>query len=66
MIQKFREVGIPTAVHYTVPLNQQPALKTELFDLFFAEKLSHLVMSIPMYPYLTEKQQYHIVKALQI
>ncbi|MDX2506975.1 MAG: DegT/DnrJ/EryC1/StrS family aminotransferase [Gammaproteobacteria bacterium] len=66
IIQKLKNANIPTAVHYPVPLNQQPALETQEFDLSIAENLSHQVMSLPMHPYLTEKQQNHIVKALQI
>ena len=65
IIQKLIDAGIPTAVHYPVPLNQQPALKTEVFDLPIAEDLSHQVMSLPMYPYLTKQQQIQIIELLQ-
>lgn len=46
--------GVPTAVHYPVPLNKQPALQTNEFDLSVAETLSNKVMSLPMHPYLND------------
>ena len=46
--------GIPTAVHYPVPLHKQPALQTGEFDLTVAEALSDKVISLPMHPYLTD------------
>ncbi len=63
--QKLKEINIPTAVHYPVPLNKQPALLTNDFDLSIADTLSNKVMSLPMHPYLTDKEQDFIVQALQ-
>ena len=64
-VQKvLKQAGIPTAVHYPVPLNKQPALETNSFELEVAEKLSEKVMSLPMHPYLSEKDQRFIVQAL--
>jgi UDP-2-acetamido-2-deoxy-ribo-hexuluronate aminotransferase len=56
--QKLKEQGIPTAVHYPIPLNKQPAfahLKTS--ECSVAEKVAQRVMSLPMHPYLTEEEQ---------
>jgi len=66
LIQKLKNINIPTAVHYPVPLNHQPALKTSVFNLSIAEQLSEQVMSLPMHPYLTEKHQHFILEVLQI
>jgi UDP-2-acetamido-2-deoxy-ribo-hexuluronate aminotransferase len=62
--EKLTKVGIPTAVHYPVPLHQQPALKTNEFELPISESLSKKVMSLPMHPYLSKKEQMQIVGVL--
>jgi UDP-2-acetamido-2-deoxy-ribo-hexuluronate aminotransferase len=58
--------GVPTAVHYPVPINRQPfyqaycpADSTPLADAMAAR-----VMSLPMSPDLSEAQQDHVVAAL--
>jgi len=56
--------SIPTAVHYPVPLNKQPALSTNEFDLKVSEELSAKVMSLPMHPYLEKEDQASLVKIL--
>ncbi len=63
-IQQLKSNNIPSAVHYPVPLNQQPALETSLFDFPVADKLSKKVMSLPMHPYLSESEQKKIVSGL--
>ncbi|MCP3675029.1 MAG: DegT/DnrJ/EryC1/StrS family aminotransferase [Gammaproteobacteria bacterium] len=62
--KKLNDAEIPTAVHYPVPLNKQPALQTSEFDLSVAEDLSNKVMSLPMHPYLTETEQKTIINVL--
>lgn len=64
MLKKLQAAEIPTAVHYPVPLNKQPAVQTNQTDLAVAEYLSERVFSIPMHPYLSEKDQDRIVSAL--
>ena len=46
------DAGIPTAVHYPVPLNEQPAYKHLYFSDFtpVANRAAKLVMSLPMGP----------------
>lgn len=60
------EAGIPTAVHYPIPLNEQPAYEhlccpdcTPISNI-----VSKQVMSLPMSPDLSEKDQNTIVEAL--
>jgi len=65
VIVRFKEAGIPTAVHYPVPLNKQPALQTSEFDLLVAEELSDKVMSLPMHPYLSEADQNRVIETLR-
>ena len=58
------EAGIPTAVHYPMPLNRQPALRTE--DRFpNSERAASRVMSLPMHPYLTEEQLERVVQMVE-
>jgi len=56
---------IPTAVHYPVPLNRQPALSIGALDLPVAEELSGKVVSLPMQPYLGETDQDRIVDIMR-
>lgn len=60
------EAGIPTAVHYPVPLNQQPAYKPTCCGLTMpvSDEIAKRVMSLPMSPRLSEADQRRIVKAL--
>ena len=60
--------GIPTAVHYPVPLHLQPVFSnlgqgTGAFPV--AEAAAARVISLPMHPYLTEDQQVKVVQALK-
>ena len=64
VIARFKAADIPTAVHYPVPLNKQPALQTSAFDLSVAEALSDKVMSLPMHPYLSEADQNRVIEIL--
>ena len=64
---KLKEQDIPTAVHYPIPLNEQPAYR----DLCcpdctpVASALSKTVMSLPMGPDLSEEKQDEICHALR-
>ncbi|HDZ38107.1 MAG TPA: DegT/DnrJ/EryC1/StrS family aminotransferase [Marinobacter sp.] len=61
---KLKDVGIPTAVHYPIPLNKQPAVLDERATLPVGDSMAQAVMSIPMHPYLTEDEQRKISAAL--
>ncbi len=65
--QKLKEAGVPTAVHYPIPLHLQPAFASlgqgeGCFPI--SEALSKKVMSLPMGPYLSESDQLKVVEAL--
>ncbi len=66
---QLKEQSIPTAVHYPIPLNKQPAFARRGNPLWLpltaAEKVAERVMSLPMHPYLTEIEQTHICKTIQ-
>ena len=59
--KQLREKGIPTAVHYPMPLNQQPAVSDNQCHLPVGDHVAGRVVSLPMYPYLKESEQKYIV-----
>ena len=60
---KLKEQGIPTAVHYPIPLNKQPAVANENVSLPVGDAIAERVMSLPMHPYLIVEAQEQIVAA---
>jgi UDP-2-acetamido-2-deoxy-ribo-hexuluronate aminotransferase len=60
------EAGVPTAVHYPIPLNKQPAVADASVQLPVGDEISRVVLSLPMYPALTEIDQEFIVTTLQV
>ena len=58
-----KQVGIPTAVYYPMPLNKQPAV-ADASPLPEGDKAAQFVMSLPMNPYLIEGDQVKIVNAV--
>jgi len=63
---KLKAQGIPTAVHYPVPLNAQPAYQHLCCPgcTPVASRIAEQVMSLPMHPDLSEADQHRIVNAL--
>ncbi|MPS32400.1 MULTISPECIES: DegT/DnrJ/EryC1/StrS aminotransferase family protein [unclassified Salinivibrio] len=61
---KLKEAGIPTAVHYPIPLNKQPAVADHHVQLPAGDKVAEQVISLPMHPYLREIEQTLISRAL--
>jgi UDP-2-acetamido-2-deoxy-ribo-hexuluronate aminotransferase len=63
---KLNAQGIPTAVHYPVPLNEQPAYAHLCCPdcTPVAHQIAREVMSLAMHPDLTEADQHRIVAAL--
>jgi UDP-2-acetamido-2-deoxy-ribo-hexuluronate aminotransferase len=56
---KLNAAGIPTAVHYPIPLNLQPVfayLDQGPGSFPLAEAAAKSVMSLPMHPYLTDEE----------
>lgn len=60
-----KETGVPTAVHYPIPLSKQkayahyPSVPTPV-----SEKLAKIVVSLPMHPYLDQATQDRIIRAV--
>ena len=63
--EQLKVQGIPTAVHYPIPLNRQPAVANAGTVLPVGDAVAEKVMSLPMHPYLDDIQQVFIVNAIQ-
>jgi len=58
------EAGIPTAVHYPLPLHRQPATADDSISLPASEAAALEVLSLPMHPYLDAATQEAICNAI--
>jgi dTDP-3-amino-3,4,6-trideoxy-alpha-D-glucose transaminase len=60
------EVGVDTLVHYPVPIHGHPPyreLRRDLEELAAAERLAAEVVSLPLYPELTDAEVEHVARA---
>lgn len=62
---QLKAAGIPTAVHYPIPLNKQPAVADNSIKLSVGDAIAEKVISLPMHPYLTESTQDKIIQVLK-
>ena len=65
--QHLQKAGIPTAVHYPVPLTKQPLLQNmecAQVSLPHTELAAAQVVSLPMHPYLTEMEIQRVSRAV--
>jgi len=60
-----KDKGVPTAVHYPLPLNRQPSVGDDAVTLQHGDKAANEVMSLPMHPYLSAEQRDGIASALR-
>mgnify|MGYP001121062171 CR=1 FL=1 len=65
VIEELQAKGIPTAVHYPIPLNKQPAVASNDF-LPVGDRIAQEVLSLPMHPYMTEEDQLKVVNVIQL
>lgn len=63
--KKLSEAGVPTAVHYPIPLNKQPAVADDLAHLPVGDEIAAHVVSLPMSPGLLETDQMRIAELLR-
>ena len=60
--------GISCQIHYPIPLHLQPAYKHlnhKEGDFPVTEKVAKEILSIPLYPELTEEQQNYIISKIK-
>ncbi|MDD5373060.1 MAG: DegT/DnrJ/EryC1/StrS family aminotransferase [Sulfurimonas sp.] len=68
MVAKLSALGVPTAVHYPLPLHLQEAfayLGYKEGDFPISELVSKEIMSLPMSAYLSEAEQDFVVQAIK-
>jgi dTDP-4-amino-4,6-dideoxygalactose transaminase len=66
--RKLAESGIPTGMHYTPPLHLQPVYEHMGYGrgaLPITEKAGEELLTLPMYPELTEQQVKEVADALE-
>lgn len=64
--QNLKALGIPTSIHYPIPMSRQLAsqkMTHRTFENPVSLALSKSVLSIPLHPYLTKNDQEQITKA---
>jgi dTDP-4-amino-4,6-dideoxygalactose transaminase len=60
--------GIASGIHYPIPIHRQPALQRTVFSssgLSATEALSPRILSLPMYPEMTDAQIQYVASSLQ-
>lgn len=62
--EKLRSENIPTAVHYPIPLNKQPAVADRQAILPVGDEVAGQVMSLPMHPYMDSDMVKRVVQSL--
>lgn len=67
LIKHLNANGVPTAVHYPIPLHKQPIFTQHYKgqDLSISEKIASKVVSLPMHPYLDHDTQDKIVDVVK-
>jgi UDP-2-acetamido-2-deoxy-ribo-hexuluronate aminotransferase len=63
---QLKQAGIPTAVHYPIPLNKQPAVADATVQLPVGDAVAQRVMSLPMHPYLDTPQIKHVTSCVLV
>jgi UDP-2-acetamido-2-deoxy-ribo-hexuluronate aminotransferase len=64
ILDALKQAGIPTAIHYPLPLNKQPAVRDDRCQLPEGDVAANEVLSLPMHPYLTLESQQTIASVL--
>ncbi len=66
LVQELRAIGIEAAIHYPRALTEQPALQEYIkYGCPEAEELSRRVFSIPIHPYMRERDMERVVLGLR-
>lgn len=68
LLKYLSSLGIQAGIHYPIPLHLQKSLRSLDYkkgDFPIAERLSQKILSLPIYPELTFKQQDYIVESMK-
>ena len=59
-----RSRSVPTTVHYPLPIYRQPAVNDDAIHLVNCERAAEGVLSLPMHPYLQQRDLDQVIEAL--
>jgi len=62
--EKLKAADIPTAIHYPIPLNKQPAVADLNTNLPIGDRVAEEVISLPMHPYMDALEQRMIIREI--
>src|SRR5690554_769884 len=62
--EKLKAAGVPTAVHYPIPLNKQPAGADAGAELPVGDAVAEAVLSLPLHAYVSAKDLKSIVSCI--
>ncbi|MCX7123565.1 MAG: DegT/DnrJ/EryC1/StrS family aminotransferase [Gammaproteobacteria bacterium] len=68
VVARLKEAGVPTAIHYPMPIHAQPCFKGLGYvdaDFPVSARICQEILSLPMSPFLTEGDQGGIVNILK-
>lgn len=65
VMHRLKQCGVPTAVHYPLPLNRQPAVENLTVELIQGDRASEEVMSLPMHPYMDLDTTKYVAETLK-
>jgi len=65
LVSRLQDAGIPTAIHYPVPLTRQLAFQGSEADVPTADAAAQHVLSLPMSPWLKPNEQDAIVELVR-
>ena len=66
--KSLEDLGVNTIIYYPIPIHHQPAYSTSScsdVQLFITEQLCKEVLSLPMFPEITEEEQMHVIDSIK-
>ena len=63
--EQLKQAGIPTAVHYPIPLNKQPAVADGTVQLRVGDAVAQQVLSLPMGPYISATEIEQVANSIK-
>jgi dTDP-4-amino-4,6-dideoxygalactose transaminase len=65
LVSHLEENGVETLISWPIPMNHQKALRLSHFKLPETEAISREVLSLPMYPELSDEQVEYVIKTVR-
>ena len=62
--ERLKDAGIPTAVYYPKPLNEQASVRDTDYNLPVSKNISETVLSIPMNPYFLKEETMYVAQSV--